>query len=174
MGRRNARALLEAALPLILRWLFILYPIVANTAFEAVLTPNAVTHQPFTIRFATVFEQPPAVFSSMQTFNGGDPAHLRLTSAATASGCSIFIEEETCSDAELAHVAETLGVLAVATNWETFDSSSRSDCFAEFEMIGRNEVAGRRTCLFDDGLTVCTFGTGDGIGGTEKIETSTA
>ena len=116
---------------------------IGGVAFEAIRTPNAVTHEPYEIIFASTFEERPAVFSSMQTFNGRDPAHLRLTSAATASGCSIFIEEETCSDDELAHVAESLGIFAVAANW------GRSECFAEFGMTGRNDSPSWQSCLFE-------------------------
>jgi len=50
----------------------------------------------------------------MQTYNGGDPAHTRLGDPVSRSGFSVFIEEETCSDSELNHIAETVGVLAVA------------------------------------------------------------
>ena len=63
-----------------------------------------------------VFSVPPAVFGGMQTANGGDPSHNRLGPAGTtASGTSVFVEEETCSDGEMNHIAETFGIFAVQT-----------------------------------------------------------
>eukprot|EP01046_Picozoa_sp_COSAG06_P006021 COSAG06_NODE_277_length_18559_cov_3291.783207_1_plen_1033_part_10 len=90
----------------------------SGVAYEAIRTPDAVTHEPFTVPFSQSFGgAAPAVFGSMQTFDGGDPSHLRLSSALAASGVDVFVEEETCSDAELGHTPETVGILAVQTNF---------------------------------------------------------
>ena len=85
-----------------------------GSTYEALATPNAVTHQPYDGTFSATFGNAPAFFSAMQTYNGGDPAHTRLGDPVSRSGFSVFIEEETCSDSELNHIAETVGVLAVA------------------------------------------------------------
>ena len=49
----------------------------------------------------------------MATFDGGDPSHMRQGAAVTTAGCEVFVEEETCSDAELRHTTEAIGILAV-------------------------------------------------------------
>ena len=79
-----------------------------GVSYEAILTPDAVTHNPYTVAFTGSFGgAPPAVFGSMQTFDGGDPSHLRLNTSPQVAGVDIFVEEETCSDSELAHTTET-------------------------------------------------------------------
>ena len=50
----------------------------------------------------------------MHTFDGGDPSHMRQSSV-TATEAVMWVEEETCTDAELAHTTETIGVLAMDT-----------------------------------------------------------
>ena len=67
---------------------------------------------PYDVSFtATWSAGTPAVFGSMHTFDGGDPSHLRMD-ASSATGCTVFVEEETCSDAELAHTPETVHIFA--------------------------------------------------------------
>ena len=80
--------------------------------YEAVLTPDAVTHAPYQVALSGAFRSAPAIFASMQTFDGGDPSALRRTDTSAAS-VSLFVEEETCSDSEQAHTAEVVGVLAI-------------------------------------------------------------
>ena len=86
--------------------------------YEAIKTPDAVTHNPYKVDFAATWDAPPAVFGAMQTFDGGDPSHLRLEQTGSSS-CKVFVEEETCSDAELAHTTETVGILAMEPNVST-------------------------------------------------------
>ena len=90
------------------------------TFFGSLKYAAAQTHVPYTVNFAVGGLQSgtaPAVFGAMQTFDGGDPSHLRQSTAPTSASCSIFVEEETCSDAELAHTTETIGILAVIPNY---------------------------------------------------------
>ena len=47
------------------------------TKFEAIKTPDAVTHNPYTVSYTSTFSAVPAVFGSMQSFDGPHPAHLR-------------------------------------------------------------------------------------------------
>ena len=51
----------------------------------------------------------------MMTFDGGDPSHMRQGATITMTGAEVFVEEETCTDAELAHTQETIGLLAIQT-----------------------------------------------------------
>lgn len=82
----------------------------AKMQFEAVVTPNKVTHKAYPITFKQGFKSAPMFFSAMQTINGGDPSHMRLQKI-TNKQASFFVEEETCSDKEIAHAAEVVGVL---------------------------------------------------------------
>ena len=52
----------------------------------------------------------------MQTFDGGDPSHMRQgTDGTTTTSTTVFVEEETCTDAEMAHTTETVGIVAIQT-----------------------------------------------------------
>lgn len=82
-------------------------------AYEAIVTPAAVTHEPYDISFSTRFRGTPALFGSMATFNGPDPCHLRQFSPVSDRGAQVFVEEDTCLDAEQAHAAESLALLAI-------------------------------------------------------------
>ena len=86
---------------------------IGGLTYEAIKTPNAVTHNPYDISFSATFGAAPALFTHMQTTNGGDPSHMRLDSDVSTSGATVFVEEETCSDPELNHIAETIGALAI-------------------------------------------------------------
>jgi hypothetical protein len=81
--------------------------------YEAILTPAAVTHEPYDIAFSARFRGTPALFGSMATYNGGDPAHLRQFSPVSDRGAQVFVEEDTCMDAEVAHAAESLSLLVI-------------------------------------------------------------
>eukprot|EP01052_Picozoa_sp_SAG31_P021354 SAG31_NODE_1646_length_7649_cov_3.317616_11_plen_125_part_00 len=101
---------------------------VYGATFEAIKTPDAVTHRVYgalpkisrntskcirntseisgnisDVNFERTFAQVPAVFASIATYDGSDPAHLRLEGQPTRSGCRVFIEEEICTDQELEH-----------------------------------------------------------------------
>ena len=84
--------------------------------YEAIRTPDAVTHNPYDINFAVSWDAPPPVFGAMQTFDGSDPSHMRQGAAGTTtSGVQVFVEEETCTDSEMAHTTETVGIVAIQT-----------------------------------------------------------
>ncbi|MGG7566551.1 hypothetical protein ACQ5SO_10365 [Rhodovulum sp. DZ06] len=66
------------------------------------------------LSYGTGFSAAPALFASIQSYNGPDPAALRYT-ANTATGASVFTEEEDSFDAELFHANEAVGFLALET-----------------------------------------------------------
>ncbi len=77
---------------------------------QAGVTGETVTSDEYEL----VYDQSPAdgfigLIASMQTFNGGNPAGVRLADPATASSASIFIEEEQSLDEEVDHIAEEVG-----------------------------------------------------------------
>ena len=80
--------------------------------YEALVTPDQVTHVPYTVTYTQSFDAAPAFFAAMHTFDGGDPSHMRQSSV-TATNAVMWVEEETCTDAELAHTTETIGVLVI-------------------------------------------------------------
>ena len=53
---------------------------IGSLNYEAIVTPDAVTHNPYTVDFTNQFSDPPALFGSIHTFDGPDPSHLRQTS----------------------------------------------------------------------------------------------
>ncbi|MDW3223613.1 MAG: CAP domain-containing protein [Paracoccaceae bacterium] len=66
---------------------------------------NGVTHKPTLV----AHNAGQALFAQMQTFNGSDTANLRYDALGNSS--RIWVDEETSSDAEVAHVRETIGVM---------------------------------------------------------------
>lgn len=66
------------------------------------------------IDFSETMSYNPVILASMQSYAGGDPASLRLTSS-DASGFGIFVEEEKSADAEVYHANETIA-------WAALDS----------------------------------------------------
>lgn len=86
---------------------------VNDLQYAAVNSNDAVTHEPSTgvINYPEAFTETPLVFAGMQTYDGGDPAGVRMTES-TESGVVVFVEEETCSDADMEHTTEMVGVIA--------------------------------------------------------------
>ena len=76
------------------------------------LESAAAADQPYDVTYTSPFDDQPGFFSSLHTFNGADPSHMRMD-ASSRTGATIFIEEDTCSDAELAHTDETISILAM-------------------------------------------------------------
>ena len=89
--------------------------LIGSLSYEAIVTPDAVTHIPYQVDFSKSFGLPPGFFGSIHTFDGPDPAHLRQTDPVTKLFGKIFVEEETCSDAELGHTTEKVSILAIDT-----------------------------------------------------------
>ncbi|CAM2011254.1 fascin domain-containing protein [Acanthopleuribacter pedis] len=66
-----------------------------------------------TVDFVGDFDFTPALFANMQTFNGTDPADLRIRNLGV-SDFDVFVQEEQSKDSETAHNNETIGFLALA------------------------------------------------------------
>jgi subtilisin family serine protease len=79
---------------------------------EAGVTPNAVTHRPYTIDYTSAFPETPAFFAAMQTYNGGDPATVRVLNS-TKFRARVFLEEERSYDAEINHNPEVVGFISL-------------------------------------------------------------
>lgn len=82
---------------------------------------EGVRHEFTDLSLGDYFDTPPAVFASVQTFNGGNPVGVRLRNRA-ATSVTAMLEEETSKDEETKHRAETLGYLALPTG-PLFDAS---------------------------------------------------
>ena len=84
----------------------------ASLHYQALNTPDAVTHVPYDVALAGPFRVDPVIFAAMATFDGGDPSSMRRTSTS-ATSVTLFVEEETCTDAEQDHTTEVVAVLAI-------------------------------------------------------------
>lgn len=85
-----------------------------SVKYEAIATLSNVNEEPYLIRFVSPFVGVPGLFGSIATFNGGDPSHLRQRTPVSPSRASIFIEEESCTDAEVAHPhPEVVHIIAI-------------------------------------------------------------
>ncbi len=89
----------------------------AYGAYAAGVTGDVVTHVGTAVNFAAGFTPEPSgstkFLASMQTFDGSDPATVRLKSLGTTTA-TVFIEEEKSSTAETNHVTENVGWFAFA------------------------------------------------------------
>ncbi len=77
---------------------------------------------PTNVTFASSTSSAPLLLASYQTVNGGNTLALRYRDL-TSAGVNLYLQEETSSDDELAHVNETLGYL-VFDGAGTFDLPS--------------------------------------------------
>ena len=80
--------------------------------FEAGHTPEAVTHEDYTIQFSAPFAEKPRFFSRMASYYGTDSSQVRHRGVDTTSAV-VHIEEENCSDAEQTHVREIVDWVAI-------------------------------------------------------------
>jgi PKD repeat protein len=64
------------------------------------------------VAFSASFSGTPAIVASMQTKAGTDPCALRMKNAS-ATGFDLKVEEEQSFDAELSHINETVGFIAM-------------------------------------------------------------
>lgn len=80
--------------------------------FEAFVTPNAVTEADYSVNFVNSYAQSPVFLANMQTYNGGDPATVRLGNISNTSA-TFYLEEERSFDQETAHNPERVGYLAM-------------------------------------------------------------
>ena len=82
--------------------------------FEAVLTPDAVTHTWHTITFGQNFMEAPRLITSLATFDGADSSHLRYDrTSLSAESVALRVEEDTAGDTETVHTTERVGILAI-------------------------------------------------------------
>jgi hypothetical protein len=85
---------------------------VAGMAFEANSLTNSVTHQFFPMYFSTPFSAPPIVLASLTSFNGSEPAGVRIKGPDAGGQLSVKVEEERSKDYEMNHEAETVSWFA--------------------------------------------------------------
>lgn len=84
----------------------------AGKRFQAGRTPDAVTHEWYTINFTQPFASAPVLLAALQTFDGPDTVVTRSQSP-TAGGVQLVIEEEQSLDTEMNHTGEVVGFLAI-------------------------------------------------------------
>ena len=82
--------------------------------YQASITGNVVTHVPASggIAFCAGFTDAPALFGNIATYHGADSSELRLSRGVTPDDAAIFVEEESCTDAEVVHIAEVVSYFA--------------------------------------------------------------
>ncbi|PLX27104.1 hypothetical protein C0581_03680 [Candidatus Parcubacteria bacterium] len=81
-----------------------------NTFFNAIVTPDNVTHSWQTVNFSSMNN--PFFFSMMQSHDGGDSAGMRHRNVGSNS-VEIMIEEEQSRDSEMSHTTESVGYLVL-------------------------------------------------------------
>jgi hypothetical protein len=81
----------------------------AGVAFEAAVTPDAVTHAWYGLTFLDGYGDP-VLLAGLQTRDGGDTAGLRYRNLQTTSA-EVFVEEEKSRDTEVNHTTEIVGYL---------------------------------------------------------------
>ena len=118
-----------------------------SVQFEAMTTPISVTHSWYDTVFKGFFQRAPLLVADMQTVVDTDTAALRFQSV-TATGFKVKVEEESSLDAEVAHLAETVGYLALSQTveqqlatltWE-FDSAQEAT-ITGFQLLVNGEVS---------------------------------
>lgn len=97
-GRINVRSALFAA--------------VVSSKMVCGHTPKNVTDGWHAVEFGSGFDAPPVVLTSIESFDGPNPAGTRVK-GVTAAGFSLKVEEEQSADDEVDHVAEVVGYVAV-------------------------------------------------------------
>lgn len=79
-------------------------------AFDAALTPDAVTQNNYAVSFDSISSDTGVFLAAMQSQDGGDTANLRLSSFDNDRAV-ISVQEERSLDSEVAHTTETVGFL---------------------------------------------------------------
>ncbi len=75
-------------------------------------TVEGVTDELTVFNYNRTFDQAPALFAAMQTYNGNNTANTRIA-GYTNELAFVFIEEETSFDDETGHVGERVGYVAI-------------------------------------------------------------
>lgn len=86
---------------------------IGTSAFEAYTTADVVTHEHYDIDFTYPFASAPRLFGSVASFDGADPCGLRLAHDPTTNKAVVYVQEETCSDAEIDHTTESVSFIAI-------------------------------------------------------------
>ncbi|MGF1478970.1 MAG: CAP domain-containing protein [Cyanophyceae cyanobacterium] len=80
--------------------------------YQAGTTPDAVTHQKYTLNFNADFSDEPQLFASIGSYDGDNPSGLRYVDLSTNSA-GIRVEEDTTLDRETWHTTESVNFLAI-------------------------------------------------------------
>ncbi|MEQ1905192.1 MAG: hypothetical protein ABL888_13475, partial [Pirellulaceae bacterium] len=83
-----------------------------DSPFEVKVTASVVTDRPHFATYETGFTAAPALFANMQSYNGGDPATVRMLNNNRLQS-RFFLEEERSFDEETTHNPESVGYLAI-------------------------------------------------------------
>lgn len=86
----------------------------SGLAFDAQLTGVEVSHISREVSFRNDFDSTQALFGNIQTTFGGDAVGLRYRSL-DGDSARLFAQEEQSADAEVFHVPERVGLLAIET-----------------------------------------------------------
>ena len=87
-----------------------------GSVLQAFRTPDSLTHTAQEFLFASPFDAAPVLLADLQTTDGGDTAVLRAK-ALTATGATLFVEEEKSKDTEIGHTTEVAGILGIEDGW---------------------------------------------------------
>lgn len=93
---------------------------VTGTAQMVAEVIPAVNQNSQSLSYPAAFAVPPVFIASPQTTHENDAFTIR-TSAATAAGISLYLQEEQSKDAETAHANEKIGYLALAEGQDLRD-----------------------------------------------------
>lgn len=108
-------------------WIAVTTPQVANSpVIAAYATDNVITHRRSTLSLTSTSSATSVVIAAMQSFSGSDTANLRMDNLEQES-FQVWVDEERSADRETRHVAESVGVLAVAPGIIVAENNSSSD-----------------------------------------------
>ena len=83
-----------------------------SMTYEAQLTAALFTDDFLPLSFSNTYATQPSFVAGLATANGGDNAHLRYQNLTKVS-VEVIVEEDTTSDTELVHGAESVAYLAI-------------------------------------------------------------
>ena len=82
------------------------------TGLQAATTANSYTHTPAAVSYSSDFSSAPSLLAKLNSFDGADPANLRISNTST-SGFTARVQEEQSNDSEINHGRESLSYLAL-------------------------------------------------------------
>ena len=131
--------------------------------FEAIQTPEAVTHDWYSIGFGQSFGQAPRFVATLATYNSANGCALRYQNLA-AGGVEVKVEEDTTWDSETNHTGEGVAYLAVEGDGLLTAEVSGGETYTEtlYYYFG-----GQRVAMRQDG--VLYFIVGDHLGTTSAV-----